>query len=217
MITQELVNRILVEIDALESDFQQHKGSILTEGDLKCQLFSRLQSIIPPPSATMNPEITGTSLHSEVSFFDGNNKLTMLPDITILHPKNLSILHSTEVSISSEGIRYEEYPTKKYTFGGDTIIIELKFCRNEAGLKASDIRRFKKDIEKIIMLQNLSSERTYGRSKIHGIFVVFNKTNIGKSTFESMHVNYNSRERLHVLYKTGGVNFINVNPLQPRL
>jgi hypothetical protein len=63
------ITSIVAELHELEQTFQHHKTSILTEDDLKCQLFTRIQAILPGTFNTMNPGITGSVLHSEVKFY----------------------------------------------------------------------------------------------------------------------------------------------------
>jgi hypothetical protein len=71
---------------------------ILSEDDLKCHLFRLLyeEERISQRQRTMDNDIWGTRIHTEIKFFNADIKLLDRPDITILSPKNRSILHSIQ-------------------------------------------------------------------------------------------------------------------------
>lgn len=212
MINTELVGTIVTEICLLEEEYQQNQGMILTEDDLKCHLFSRLKAVLPQRLPTINRGVTGSPLHSEVKFFDEHGKLTMIPDITIISPDHLSIFHSVEFRIDNNTFGgFKRYSSKSFEIGGNAIIIELKFCRAQIGLTRRHIISYQQDIDKILRLQELMHQRSQGRDKLFGICAVFNKTDLGKDRFNTFLENNNSYINLEVVYKTGRVNFSNVN------
>jgi hypothetical protein len=210
MINQELVNAILSEISDLEQEFQKNQGMILTEDDLKCHLFSKIKAIIPQALPTFNPLVTGSPVHSEVKFFAENGSLKFTPDITIISPENLSIFHSIEFKVDDNGLgQFEKYSSKSYEFGGDAILIELKFCRNKKGLSNKNISDYLKDIDKIRKLREIVSNRSKYQPTLFGICAIFNKTDIGREKFDAFLRSNNANGYIYLLYKTGNVDFRN--------
>lgn len=209
-IETKLVNRIIDELKKLEKDFQKYKALILTEDDLKCHIFHRIYSFLHIKSRTMDSDILGSHIHSEVKFYDEHEKLTLVPDITILSPRNTSIYHSVEFKISRSRFhnkKYGELPSKSYEMGGDAIILELKFCRNKNGISESDIKKYKTDLDKIKRLQKIISKKSNGNDKLFGIVIVFNKTNKGKSIFDSFAQKNSQNETIKIMYASGLVDF----------
>ncbi|GAP70553.1 hypothetical protein BA6E_124368 [Bacteroidales bacterium 6E] len=193
-----LIETIHQEVRILEREFQQNKGQILTEDDLKCHLFMKLYRLFGDPNESMDSEIKISPLHAEVSFFDENGKLSMRPDLAIINPKNTSILHSVETHVTTMDIRYKHLSGKEFEFHGDSIIFELKFCRSKKGISKRHIESYQKDIDKIQSLQTL--ERGYD-NKIIGIFIVFNMTDIKSPAFFELLKRTN--ESLYIFYGTG--------------
>lgn len=212
MINQQLVNTILNEIAELEREYQLSQGLILTEDDLKCHLFSKIKSILPQAMPTLNTEILGSPLHSEVKFFDEEDKLTLRPDLCVINPDFLSIYHSVEFEIKRGNAMFKKYSSKCFEIGGSAILIELKFCRSENGICDDDKQSFENDVLKINKLQTIVSGRSNGHDTIYGIFAIFNKTNQGKEKFDVLKVKYKSSPNLHLVYATGNVNFAGINP-----
>lgn len=218
MINEKLVSRIVTEIKYLEEEFQSNQAMILTEDDLKCNLFSRLKAIMPSKMPSFNKDVYGSPMHSEVKFYDENRHLTLVPDITIVHPMHLSIFHSVEFSIeTTRNPEFGKLPSKSFELGGDTIIIELKFCRNTNGIPDDDINSYQADIDKIIKLQNIVRKRSFGNDKLFGIFAMFNKTDLGKDKFDAFMKKNNSVKDICVLYNTGKVDFgdVKINEFAP--
>lgn len=91
----ELCPQIEQAIQETYRDFCAVPASILTESDLKCQLYGRLVRLraLRGVRPTRTPDVLGTMVHTEVPWFDENNRLAIIPDITILEPENLSILN----------------------------------------------------------------------------------------------------------------------------
>jgi len=208
MIDQALVDQIASEIRSLETQYQLSQGLILTEDDLKCHLFSRISTLVNLSQHTVDPSVLGSPIHSEVKFFDEHGKLTLIPDLTIIRPENLSIFHSVEFSVKAGGIvQYEPYSTKSFEIGGDAIIIELKFCRSKSGLSNKNIQSYQSDIDKISRLQSIVNNRSQGRDRLHGIFAVFNKTNKGLQKFIALELANSNVLDIELIYCTGNVDF----------
>lgn len=98
-----ICNIVLQKLQELQVTYNQDKALILTEDDLKCQLFRLIYDLFPRNSETFNPEITGCSVHSEIKFFDELGKLTLRPDLIVIDPGNISIFHSTEYTMKRSG------------------------------------------------------------------------------------------------------------------
>lgn len=81
-------------IDLLGLEYSLDPGSILTEDDLKCTLFNRLSRLptLRKPRFTRDSYLLGSSVHSELSWFDENRRPGIRPDITIIEPEYLRIL-----------------------------------------------------------------------------------------------------------------------------
>ncbi|PWK72896.1 hypothetical protein LX99_04226 [Mucilaginibacter oryzae] len=205
LIDKDLVDRVLVEIDELEKEYQACQGLILTETDLQANLFSRLKRLFNDSYETINRGTFGSPLHTEVKFFDQIGKLTMVPDICIIAPEHLSIYHSVEFQL--EFFSYRKYSSKRFEIGGDAIIIELKFCREQSGISEKHIASFQRDINKILKLQELVRTRSQGWDRLYGIFAVFNKTNSGKDNFDNFHKRNYKYHQIETVYKTGNADF----------
>src|SRR5260370_23307157 len=89
---------------------------------------------------TRDDGILGSMVHSEVSWFDEEGLLRLKPDITILEPRNLSILH---------GLNGARLPRKGVRFDGHEIIFELKLVRGRTGVTARSGDFIRPDLEKI--------------------------------------------------------------------
>ncbi len=214
------IERLLLGI---QKEFQQTQGIILSESDLKCLLYSklrdhflfntlrnRLQRFRNNPAddnlvnlkwivETRDENVFGTTVHTEIPWYDEHHKLKIKPDITILNPSNLTILHALD-----GGLRL---PSKQCEFGGKAIIFELKFCRNRKGI---DDDYFKKEIiEDFNKIKRLNSRLiAEGQDNtMFCFFVIFNKTDLVCDEFRDF-LNQNRESRWHeILYCSGKVTF----------
>jgi hypothetical protein len=157
----------------------------------------------------MDPGIYASPLHTEVSFFDKHQILKHRPDIVILQPSHLSILHSVEYDLSAipnnPNIRkttYKDCRGKQCEFSGNSIIFELKFCKSKYGINKRQIDSYIKDIAKITELQELAITKG---CKVAGCVVIFNKTNKKSKQFEDLY--HMENDTLKILYGTGNVIF----------
>lgn len=190
------------EIAELETEYQQTQGLILTESDLKCLLYNKL-SKIPALSKNLNTEdkhIKANSVHTELPWYDENRKLTIKPDITILEPENLSILHGY-------GLRpWHSLPSKGCSFRGNAIIFELKFIRARAGITPQKLRgSMEKDYGKIKRLFRRLDLEGYSH-KVFCYFVIFNKTKKRCAEFDEFMGRFRESNRYKMIYATGRVN-----------
>jgi hypothetical protein len=170
---RDIYHNILEKISELELDFQRNQGIILTEYDLQCLIFHKIYDLFTHDQRTFDWNIKGSPLHTEIKFFNENGKLFFRPDITIIKPENYSIIHSiADFVIKNDKIKYKPTSSKEFEFGGDSMIIELKFCREKQGI--TNINSFKSDLRKIRRIKKLVEKD--GVSKVYGILAIFNKT-----------------------------------------
>lgn len=202
ILAENIKNFIEQKIAEIEKEYQQTQGLILTEDDLKCLLYKKLMQIpeLSERIETKDSGIYATSVHTEITWYDQDNKLKIEPDITILEPENLSFLQRGDykIKLSSKGC----------SFSGDAIIFELKFIRGKNGITRRTVDSIRKDYEKI--------QRLFGRlrdlnasNKVFCFFVIFNKTDIGYEKYESFVRQVGGQSENHkFIYGTGNVNFL---------
>jgi len=168
-INSRILSTIENQVDQLAEDYISIQGLILTEDDLKCLLYSRLSRmpLLRGPSDTRDPGIQATKVHSEVSWFDTNGKLTIRPDLTILDPAGLRILQGDARRI--------HLPSKEYGYNGNAIVLELKFIRQKSGITNSVYRKqIERDWKKIRgLFRKLNDQKS--ADKLFCFFVIFNK------------------------------------------
>ncbi|MDO8140841.1 MAG: hypothetical protein Q6358_05030 [Candidatus Brocadiales bacterium] len=188
---------ILQSIQEIADLYQTNQAMILTEDDLKCVLVSKLNELecFSGFHKTHDETIKGTKVHCELSWFDEDGKLTIKPDITILDPSKLSILH---------GINFKRVPSKGFNFVGDAIVFELKFFREKDGITQKvfdeDIVRDCKKLSKLIA-------KLY-RPPVEHIpqcyMVIFSKFSSHCEDF-SKFLTENNYKHIHVIYHSGNV------------
>jgi hypothetical protein len=199
--------RTIIEqkISEIENEYQQTQGLILTEDDLKCLFYDKLIKIpeLSQRIKTEDQEIYAKPIHAEVSWYDKNNKLTIKPDITILEPEHLSILHRYGCNL--------RLPSKNYSFNGKAIIFELKFIRNKIGITPRTFSsKIMKDYRKIQVLFERLDSQGYSHH-VFCYFIIFNKTNIKCKEFD-LFIEQNGQSNRHkIIYGTGNVQFKNRN------
>jgi hypothetical protein len=195
-------------IKSIEREYQHCQGLILTEHDLKSLIYVRLRGLLqrwhPENNSglywhmrSQDHHILASPLHLEAPWYDENGKLTIRPDITILEPEHLSILHAYDgLSI----------PSKQFEFGGNAIILELKFVRNKGGITPHTFERIKADFHKIKSLRERRSD-VHLLNTLYCFFVIFNKTDNRCPEFNQF-LNHNARgEWYQYIYGTGRVSF----------
>ncbi len=142
--SDDLINEIDEKIYELGDEHVLNPGVILTETDMQCLLYNKLLSIESLSQLSNTKDGYGTySVHTELSWFNLDGKLTLKPDITILQPEFLTITSRKNVDL----------PNKGFMFGEGGIIFELKFNRYKS-IK-SFVKSVKNDLEKINNLQRI--------------------------------------------------------------
>jgi hypothetical protein len=122
----------------LGDEMRRVPGLVLTEGDFHCRLYARLSAIaeFEEPRPTLDPDVLAPSVHSEVSWYDEAGRLLIRPDITILEPEHLNLLHGYLPPIPAgsepelETMAWPPLPNKGFEFGGRAVVFEVKFARN---------------------------------------------------------------------------------------
>ena len=189
----------------IETEFQAIQGMILTEDDLKCCIYNKLSENYPDlitPMQTEDRQINAPMLHTELSWYDKHGRLTIKPDITILDPGFLSVLHKS-------GAEKVKLPSKSYSFRGNAILMELKFIKNKTGIGKSTITgKLQKDVNKIKRLFARLEDQD-APYDLFCYFVVFNKTNKKCPEFEQFiqKINNEAQSKYRMIYATGNVNF----------
>jgi hypothetical protein len=214
------INNLLPQIDQvfdeIEQEYQAVPGWMLTEDDLKCVLYKKLTCMpeLSEPVRTQDRRIHGTPVHAEVSWFGEDRRLCIKPDITIIEPENMSILHGYVPRTVTYGkrpqpqrqetVRHEAMPlpSKQFEFGGKAIIFELKFARR--GMTNGMFRLMRIDFEKMMRLFEILDRRGEGDS-IFGYMVIFNKyrQDLEELPFAEFLRQHGSGLRHKILYKTG--------------
>lgn len=146
---------------------------------------------------TEDSHVFGTPVHAEVSWFDEEGKLTIKPDIIVLDPHWLSILH---------GNNGERLPEKQFSFGGEAIIFELTFIRDRTGADKGKKLKVKRDFNKVQKLHTRLVNRSMGGS-MFCFFVIFNKTNNMCLEFSNLLEEIHQGPWYKTIYATGNVNF----------
>ena len=201
-------------IRLIEHEYRHCKGLILTEADLASLIYAKLKGKYYSRYSgehnwhlpTMDPHIFASPVHLEVPWYDSDHKLTIRPDITILDTSQLSILHSCD-----GGLRL---PSKGCEFGGDSIIMELKFIRNMDGITQVDLQKIVRDFNKInskLKTVNMNSDI---RGSIYCFFIIFNKTDIRCSEFDQFLSEHSNANWYKYLYCTGQVSTPSPTPSQ---
>ncbi|HDZ62091.1 MAG TPA: hypothetical protein ENH40_02970 [Nitrospirae bacterium] len=154
--------------------------------------------------ATLDNKIKAIALHTEIPWYDEEDKLTIRPDITILDPSCMSIKKQTSLYIRNGKIYYEKVPkvpSKGFSFSGKAIAVEIKFIRTRGGITESQISKFEADVGKLLnLIQRFNGT---GNNEVFGIFVVFNKTDKGRNLFEHFKGNYVNNQNLEIIYGSG--------------
>ena len=165
-----LKNAIENKIQELFDLSQINKALILTETDLQCQLYMKLNEInyLAETSQTDDGFLTN-KIHTEISWFSDNNtdRLSIRPDITLLEPQNLKI---------TSGFNGTPLPSKGLHSVDGGIIFELKFDRNLRTISEKTFEGVVKDIRNFETIYNRFSDIGLG-DWIYGYFVLLIKSN----------------------------------------
>lgn len=192
-----LYNRELIGI-ALSNVAERsikNRALILTESDLKCQVYMELSQIeiFGRMAATFDDGITGSALHSETKFFNGHGLLDQAPDLVLTDPSRLSIRTRLDGSL---------LPTKGFHFDGEAILIELKFLRGRYEPDSRQVLRIEEDILKGKTLE----ER--GNLNFHLFVAVYDRFQSGSEKVNKVFQRYAYQKNLTCLYFSGGPPFL---------
>lgn len=165
-IDEHLIPRIENEIRDLANDCNRIPGLVLTEDDLKCQLFRRLLRLPGADQIYQSEDgLWASPVHTEVPWFDENDKLRLRPDITITDPLSLRVLASPKGSL---------LPSKQFVFWADSLLIELKYDRSKRGISQLVAATIRSDVEKIKRLIAIAHERG-SLKNIYGMVAVLSR------------------------------------------
>lgn len=192
----------------IEQEYQFNKGLILTEGDLASLIYCRLRGLFLSRfrrnssglywrMRTQDSHIYASPVHLEAPWYDNDGKLTIRPDITILEPGHLSILHRY-----GDGLRL---PSKQFQFAGNAMIMELKFIRYKSGITLNALEEIRRDFDKIENLRRRPN--TDLMNSLYCFFVVFNKTDNRCSAFDKYLSERKQGKWYKYIYGTGKVTF----------
>lgn len=185
-------NRKLVtgSLQSVANYCRKFQGLVLTESDLKCQVYCELISskVFGEPKKTLNAGIYSIPVHTETKFFDTSGLLTQAPDLVITDVDRLSILNSTDGS---------PLPSKEFHFDGSSILIELKFLRRKGRANRNEIRKIEEDIQK----GNLLNQRS--DSDFHLFVAVFARYDSSEDLILNLFERYKDQPNLTCLYFGG--------------
>lgn len=223
LITEELKSAIESIIRNIELQYRHNQGLILTEDDLKCLIYEGLhylflrrrkpgnfnsfryrrqynvQPIIPLDNfpdwrcPTLDHGIIASPVHTEIPWFDKDGHLSIRPDITILEPGQLSILH---------GLNGPTLPSKQFEFSGQGIIFEIKFNRLKSGITRIFHRSILNDFEKIQGLFEKLRHQGIEHS-LFCYFIIFNKSDKKCREFRTFLNQHLTGQNFKFIYGTG--------------
>lgn len=191
-------------IQRIGIQFKIVKGLILTESDLKCLIYSKLMmsSYFSRPHNTREHNILSHRLHTELSWYAETGRLGIIPDITILDPRHLSIVYGLGDAI---------LPNKQYSFAGKSIIFELKFVKEPFGISRNVfIKDLIPDFRKINRLYR-RLERDGMLDDVFCYFVIFNKTDKVCEEASRFFLKFSESQRHKIIYISGEVDLDNID------
>jgi len=197
---------VLEQVKDLEQEYQKVQGLILSESDLKCLIYRKIYDSLCTPESTFDKNIQSIPIHTEIPWYDERGKLSIRPDITILNPKNISILHGVSIRVQGGKLIYGKLPSKGFEFSGQAVVVEIKFNKNRAGITKANVEKFQYDVRKILQLAERRN-RPREDNDVFGILIIFNKTNKYVEEFKRFLDQYFENQYLHIIYCTGNVEF----------
>jgi hypothetical protein len=126
------------------------------------------------------------------------------PDITIIEPENLSILHDYVPLDQIETASNSELPSKDFGFGGNSITFELKYIRNYSQERL--MKAIWEDFDQIMRLFRILDGKGMG-STIYSYQVIFDKYGLAQHTqeFQEFLNHYGVGDRHKIVYKSIGI------------
>jgi len=202
----EFVSNIEASVRSIEDEYRRNQGLILTESDLAALIYARLQVLFFKPvnksglhwhMRTQDPDVLASPLHLEVPWYDLNGKLKIRPDITILEPAQLSILHRY-----GDGLRL---PSKQFEFAGNAIILELKFIRYKSGITVHVLEQIIRDFSKVRENLMNATGNPNPPGSLYCLFVIFNKTDNRCAEFDQYLAEHAEGDWYKYIYGSGKV------------
>ncbi len=174
-----LKNTIEMKVHELFELSEVNKALILTETDLQCHLYMKLNEIndLSEISQTDDGFLTN-KIHTEISWFSDNNadRLSIRPDITLLEPQNLKI---------TSGFNGTPLPSKGLHSVDGGIIFELKFDRELRTISEKTFEGVVKDIRNFETIYNRFSANSLG-NWIYGYFILLIKSSNTRNNIEKI-------------------------------
>lgn len=189
------VNRDLIieSLNNVAAKMRQHRGLILTESDLKCQVYSEL--LCREPFSQIRPthdtDITSIPIHTETKFFNELGFLSQAPDLVILNPGLLSIIRR---------INGGNLPTKGFNFEGTAVLIELKFLKSQRRACARTLDKIRDDILKGESLNRRNLD-------FHLIVAVFDRFDHNEESVQQVFQENRNQQNLSCVYHPCGNRF----------
>jgi len=207
LINQAFVDQIILAIREIGQEYRQNQGLILSEEDLRCLLFRKIYEQISDIAVRTNDHgILGSPLHADIPFYDAEGKLRLKPDLTILDPARMSLMHGVSIRFIKGKLAYGKLPEKGFEFFGPTIVIELKFFKSKKGITARGIAIIRSDIAKIRKLERRLNRSTQDNN-IRGLVAVFSKVNKYDSAFNELESELEGDKAITLLYCTADFQF----------
>lgn len=163
------IQTVISCIKEIQKDFNDNKGLLLTEGDLECELYRRINDkpIFSKRLKCKNSDWKTGFIHSQVTWFKPDKESGFEVDLTLLNPLKLDI-QTFELA--------QHYPNKGFFYDGEAVAIELKFLRdNREGKISNDAQRdYIKIIDELrISKENLISNKKYFQANMNNVgFIV---------------------------------------------
>lgn len=173
---------------------QKNRALILTESDLKCQVYLQL-NLQPEFSGFQNTfdyGILGSSIHTETKFFDQHGLLRQAPDLVITDANRLSITRRIDGS---------PLPSKGFHFDGSAILIELKFLKRDKHPTKNDLQKIEQDILKGETLNRR------GDINFHLFVAVFDRFRHADTAVNELFLKHQKQNNLTPMYFAGGDSF----------
>ena len=148
-----LGHQIEQKIDELLGEFRANPEIVLTEDDVRCQLYMKLKSVRELSELCETADgggVRSLPLHTEVRWYGDNGKLRYRSDIVIIPVSNLITRNRPSFKL----------PSKSYGFDGPVAIIELKLRRRNGPSDAKFKKEIQSDLEKLEELKKKVSERS---------------------------------------------------------
>lgn len=186
-------NFVLTSLNNVAERMRLHRGLVLTESDLKCQVYSELLNIdsFSRVRPSFDNNVSSIAIHTETKFFNEIGLLSQAPDLVITDPGMLSITRS---------VNGDPLPTKGFNFDGPSILIELKFLKSARRAHAKTLASIRHDINKSELLNRR-------RLNFHLIVAVFDRFDHNENIIQEIFQGNIGHQNLTCVYFSGGDHF----------